>query len=107
MVLRHFVGTDGVDRYNEWFDTVRDLRAKLAILKRLDRLAEGNFGQVRALRKGVWEIKIDVGAGFRVYYALSGKTIILLLCGGDKTSQTADINRAVGYWEDFQKRERS
>jgi putative addiction module killer protein len=79
----------------------------LAILKRLDRLAEGNFGQVRALRKGVWEIKIDVGAGFRVYYALSGKTIILLLCGGDKTSQTADINRAVGFWEDFQKRERS
>jgi putative addiction module killer protein len=59
----------------------------------------GNFGDHKFCRDGVWEFRIDVGAGYRVYYALSGSTVILLLCGGDKATQSSDISRACEYWK--------
>lgn len=106
MELKRYVTDDGVDVFHEWFISLRDKQARANIQRRLDRLEVGNYGQVRFLRKGVWEMKIDVGAGYRVYYAQAGQTIILLLCGGDKGSQDADIARAVEYWEDYQERKR-
>jgi putative addiction module killer protein len=71
---------------------------------RINRLAAGNFGDCKALREGVWELKIDYGPGYRVYYARSGRTCVLLISGGDKRNQAADIKRAIEYWEDFQRR---
>ena len=55
-------------------------------------------------RDGVWELRIDTGAGYRVYYAIAGKQVVLLLCGGDKRTQDADIRQACEYWQDWQRR---
>lgn len=106
MELERYRTDEGVDVLQEWLTNLRDKQARWTILRRLDRIKGDNLGQVRALRKGVWELKIDFGPGYRVYYAHAGQTIILLLCGGDKGSQDADINRAVGYWENYQQRVR-
>jgi putative addiction module killer protein len=72
--------------------------------RRVDRLMSGNFGDHRFCRDGVWELRIDMGPGYRVYYAHAEQTIVLLRCGGDKRTQDADINRAVAYWQDYQRR---
>jgi putative addiction module killer protein len=71
--------------------------------RRLVRMESGNFGDHKYCRDGVWELRVDVGAGYRIYYARMGTEIVLLLCGGDKSSQSQDIARAVGYWKDAQK----
>ena len=81
-----------------------DQRARVAVLRRIDRLEEGNCGEHRFLADGVWELKIDVGPGYRVYYAQEEKTLILLLCAGSKRTQRQDIARAVEYWNDHQSR---
>lgn len=72
------------------------------IATRIDRLGLGLFGDAKALRSGVHELRIDFGPGYRVYYALTGRTVVLLLCGGDKRTQRKDITRAVSYWRVFQ-----
>ena len=77
-----------------------DKRARAAVLRRIDRLEEGNFGEHRFLRDGVWGLKIDVGPGYRVYYAKDGKAVILLLSAGSKRTQRQDIDCAVEYWND-------
>jgi putative addiction module killer protein len=64
----------------------------------------GNFGDCKALRDGVSELRIDWGPGYRVYFAMAGRTTVLLLCGGDKRKQAADIKRAVEYWRDYKRR---
>jgi putative addiction module killer protein len=76
--------------------------ARIAIDRRINRIELGNFGDHRPCREGVWELRIDMGPGYRVYYALVGKTVILLLCGGDKRSQDADIVKACDYLQDWQ-----
>ena len=89
-----------------WLQRLRDRQAHAQVLARLDRLENGNFGQCRALQSGVWELKIDHGPGYRVYYGRVGKTILLLLCGGDKRTQQADIERALEYWKEFRSRQK-
>lgn len=89
---------------SDWLAALRDIQAKTAIRRRIDRFADGNPGNARSLRSGVGELKIDMGPGYRVYYALYGKTIVLLLCGGDKGTQRADIAKAVGFWEEWKTR---
>ncbi|WP_137154454.1 type II toxin-antitoxin system RelE/ParE family toxin [Rhizobium sp. FKL33] len=71
--------------------SVRDLRAISKIALRLERLADGNFGDFKTLGDSVYEMRIDHGPGYRIYYAQRGRTIVVLLCGGDKSSQTRDI----------------
>lgn len=106
MKLETYVTDAGVDVFREWFARLRDLQAKVNIQRRLDRIRAGNFGMVRPLRKGVWELKFEVGPGYRVYYAIAGDTLVLLLCAGDKGRQAADIDRAATYWMDYQQRSR-
>jgi putative addiction module killer protein len=81
-----------------------DLPARAAVLRRIDRLEKGNFGDHRFLGEGVWELKIDLGPGYRVYCAQEGKTIILLLCAGSKRSQRRDIVSAIAYWNEYRSR---
>lgn len=107
MLIEHYVTAEGTDVFSDWFSGLRDKTTKVVIEGRLMRIENGNLGQVRALRKGVWEIKVDVEPGYRVFCAQSGQTVILLLCGGDKGSQDTDIARAVEHWEDYQQRIRS
>lgn len=102
--LRHYITRSGGDPFQGWLEQLRDRRAKLQILRRLNRAVVGNFGDHRFCRDGVWEFRIDVGPGYRVYYALSGDVVILLLCGGDKRTQSEDIDTASRYWSDWQKR---
>ena len=102
--IRHYLTTDEKDIYLDWLRKLRDVTAKIAINRRVTRIELGNFGDHKFCRDGVWELRIDVGAGYRVYYAVSGKEIVLLLCGGDKRTQDADIDRACGYWQDWQRR---
>jgi putative addiction module killer protein len=103
MQIRHFVNASGKDVFQHWMDSLKDMRARVAILRRMDRLADGNLGDCKFCRDGVWELKIDVGAGYRVYFGQANATLVLLLCGGDKRSQSQDIKRAVQYWQDWQK----
>ncbi len=73
-------------------------------MARIDRLAAGNFGDCKSLRGGLYELRIDWGPGYRIYYAVLGKTCVLLLCAGDKRSQSRDIKRALEYWNDYKDR---
>lgn len=81
--------------FDAWLRALRDRDAKAKIEMRIRRLSLGNPGQFRSLRNGINELKIDYGPGYRVYYTFKGKTLILLLCGGDKSSQRKDINLAM------------
>ena len=83
------------DEYREWLDALRDRTGRARILVRVDRLIEGNPGQHRDLTDGVSELKIDVGPGYRVYYTHRGNRLVLLLAGGDKSTQQKDITTAI------------
>ncbi|EPN2681297.1 type II toxin-antitoxin system RelE/ParE family toxin [Escherichia coli] len=102
--IRHYLTADDKDLIADWLRKLRDMQAKTAIIRRLNRLELGNFGDFKPLREGVYELRIDTGPGYRVYYAQSGKTVVLLLCGGTKRTQDADIEKAVAYWRDWQSR---
>lgn len=103
--IEHYLTADGSkDLYSEWLRCLRDSKAKVAVIRRVARVEQGNFGDHSFCRDGVWELRVDVGPGYRVYYAMSGRRIVLLLCGGDKRSQRADIDRAVACWQDWLRR---
>ncbi|WP_370654746.1 type II toxin-antitoxin system RelE/ParE family toxin [Rhodoferax sp.] len=76
----------------------------MAVVRRVTRIELGNLAITSFAVMAVWELPIDVGPGYRVYYALSGRRVVLLLCGGDKRTQDADIARAADYWQDWQRR---
>ena len=83
------------DEYRDWIDGLRDLTGRARILMRVDRLANGNPGTHRDLTHGVSELKVDVGPGYRVYYTQRGDRLLLLLIGGDKSTQSKDIAKAI------------
>lgn len=82
------------DEFDAWLRGLRDDRAAARILTRIDRLAAGNPGDSKSIGDGVSELRIDYGPGYRVYFTRRGETIVILLCGGDKGSQTRDIPAA-------------
>ncbi|MEN6452582.1 MAG: type II toxin-antitoxin system RelE/ParE family toxin [Thermoguttaceae bacterium] len=102
--LRHYLTASGKDLFEEWLDSLRDAKAEARIAARLNRLAAGNFGDCKHLQEGVSELRIDWGPGYRVYFTMIGRTCVLLLGGGDKRRQSADIERAVRCWRDYQRR---
>ena len=81
--------------YARWLDGLRDTRARARVLVRVERLAAGNPGDVRAVGEGVSELRIDYGPGYRVYYKRQGRAIVVLLAGGDKRTQSQDIETAL------------
>ncbi|NOT62807.1 MAG: type II toxin-antitoxin system RelE/ParE family toxin [Acidobacteria bacterium] len=95
---------DGVRPFEEWADGLRDRQALARIEKRLIRLSAGNPGDYKSVGAGVYELRIDHGPGYRLYFSFSGQQIVLLLCGGVKATQAADITAAHDYWQDFQER---
>lgn len=104
--VKRYRDKNDCDLIQEWLDKMSDNKTKAAILNRFTRLRRGNFGDCKPLREGVWELRIDIGPGYRVYYAKDGLTIVLLLCGGDKRSQNRDIDKACDYLNDWKQRER-
>jgi len=83
------------DAYAKWLDGLRDIQARARILVRIERLTAGNPGDVRPVGEGVSELRIDYGPGYRVYFKRQGTTIVILLAGGDKRTQTKDIKTAL------------
>jgi putative addiction module killer protein len=80
--------------FETWLKGLRNQRAKVTILSRIERIEDDNFGDHRSVGSGVSELRIDVGQGYRVYYTVRRNTVVILLCGGDKSSQRRDIRRA-------------
>jgi putative addiction module killer protein len=80
------------------------VKAKAKVLVRINRMAQGNYGDCKPIASGVWELRVDWGPGYRVYYAESGKEIVILLAGGSKKSQQSDIDSAVERWVEWKQR---
>jgi putative addiction module killer protein len=102
--ILHYVNRSGRDVFDHWLTQLADARAQAKIAARINRLAVGNFGDCKSLRQGLFELRIDWGPGYRVYYALLGTVCVLLLCGGDKRKQSSDIERAIEYLKDYKER---
>src|SRR4030065_1069630 len=101
--IEYYLTATNKKPFKEWVDGLDSVtRAKIRI--RLDRVRLGNLGKNRHVGEGVYELKIDYGPGYRVYYALNGKTVVLLLLGGDKSTQKKDIVQAKIYWTDYKRR---
>jgi putative addiction module killer protein len=96
--------SSGKSPFTEWIHCLKDKRTISIILVRLDRLRHGNPGQFKALGHGLFELKIDFGAGYRVYFGQSGLRLIIILCGGDKSTQSSDIQKAHDFWSDYRRR---
>jgi len=92
--------------FSEWFAALADKNAQAKIADRIDRVEGGNFGDCKSLGGGLFELRIRYGPGYRVYYAMIGRICVLLLCGGDKRKQSADIERAREYLKDYRERTR-
>ena len=103
-VLEEYITESGKIPFREWLHALRDARARAKVRVRLNRVRLGNFGDAKPVGGGVYELRIPYGPGYRVYYARTGKRIILLLCGGDKSSQKRDIAKATTYLLDYQRR---
>jgi putative addiction module killer protein len=104
--VRRYVDLTGTDVVGVWLESLNDVKTRARINARIARLAVGNIGDAKTLRGGVFELRIDFGPGYRVYFARIGKSIILLLGGGDKRRQAADIERAVESLRDYLRRNR-
>jgi len=102
--LQEYVTADGKIPVRDWLTALRDVRARARIRVRLNHVRLGSFGDARPVGDGVSELRIPYGPGYRVYFASSERTVVLLLCGGDKSTQSRDIDRAKMYWMDYLRR---
>lgn len=102
--LKVYTDPNGKEPFLEWLYALKDKKTRNRILRRLDRVEDGNFGDHKGIGDGVSELRLFFGAGYRVYFAEDGDVLVILLCGGDKSSQDKDIVRAKAYWEDYQRR---
>ena len=102
--IRQYQTAEGRTPFADWLAALRDRRANQAIVARILRMQAGNRGDWKAVGSGVFELRIDTGPGYRVYCGQDGATLVLLLCAGDKRTQTKDIEHARDYWKDYQAR---
>lgn len=104
--IEYYRTEKGRKPFKDWLESLRDVRARAKVRVRLDRARLGNFGDRKQVGNGVWEIRIHHGPGYRVYFGLEGNRLVLLLLGGDKSTQQKDIDLATEYWRDHQERKR-
>ena len=102
--VAHYLTAEGQDPYQEWFNALKDNVAKIAIQRRLNKLEDGLLGDCESVGEGVSELRLHLGPGYRVYFALDGKTVHLILGGGTKRRQVSDIKSAKARWSDYQAR---
>ena len=101
--VRTYLRPDGTCPFNDWLESLRDRQARARIRARINRVRLGNLGDCKSVGSGVSELRIDYGPGYRVYFGIAGTKLVILLCGGDKSSQSGDIREAIEYWEDYKK----
>ncbi|HQS67634.1 MAG TPA: type II toxin-antitoxin system RelE/ParE family toxin [Sulfuricurvum sp.] len=82
------------NKFSQWLIKLKDMRARIAITRRLERAQAGNLGDVKFVGENIYEMRIDLGPGYRLYYTMRGDELIILLVGGDKSTQTKDIEKA-------------
>jgi putative addiction module killer protein len=99
-VVREYIDADGTNPFRKWLARLA-LEARARIQARVLRFEAGNLGDHKSVGDGVWEARLDFGPGYRMYFAKSARTVILLLVGGDKRSQAKDINQAKQYWTQY------
>ena len=99
-----YVKANGVAPFNNWLESLKDRKARAIVRTRINRIRLGNLGDCKPVGEGVSELRIKFGAGYRVYFGQEEDTIIILLSGGDKSSQSRDIKQAKQYWQDYKKR---
>ena len=102
----HYVAEDGTDYFDEWLQN-QDTEIRARVQTRIDRIELGNFGDHKGVGKGVSELRIDFGPGYRVYYGLDGEKLVILLVGGTKKRQAHDIEMAQAYWKAYQQEKRN
>lgn len=105
--LIHYQRPDGQLPVVQWLLQLRDAMAAARIAKRLNRLEQGNFGDSRAIREGLVELRVDIGPGYRIYLGRHGQDLVILLAGGDKSTQSRDIEQALNYWKEWKARNTS
>lgn len=103
--LLRYQRDDGREPFTEWLGTMRDKVAQARIRIRLRQVQAGNFGDSEPVGDGVIELRVHIGAGYRLYCARHGKAVVILLCGGDKRSQPADIKQAKELWMAWKRRQ--
>ena len=103
--IRLYRTSAGAVPFTEWFESLRDATTRQRIDARLARVRLGNFGDCKAMSGGVSELRLGFGPGYRVYFGQDGQTIVVLLCGGDKSTQARDIKQAQKYWAQYKARE--
>ncbi|MGI0483333.1 type II toxin-antitoxin system RelE/ParE family toxin [Geminocystis sp. CENA526] len=91
----------GKEPFNDWLLKIRDKTIRRRILTRLLRVENGNYGDYKSLKDGIFELRFTFGGGFRVYFGEDGDRIVVLLLGGDKSTQTEDIEKAKNYWQEY------
>lgn len=99
-----YVKADGSAPFNDWLKSLKDRKARAIVRTRINRIRLGNLGNCKSVGEGVSELKIKFGAGYRVYFGQKGDEIVILLSGGDKSSQNKDIKQAQKYWQDYKQR---
>jgi len=98
--IREYITPEGKVPFAEWLTNLPDPKAKAKVFTRLDRVVVGNFGDHKYLSSGVYELRITYGKGLRIYYGKEDNTVVLLLCGGNKSTQRQDIKKAIAYWHE-------
>jgi len=93
----------GKEPFTEWLNSIHDKVAQSRVRIRLRQIEAGNFGDCKTVGQGISELRIHIGAGYRVYFGRKGKTVVILLCGGNKHSQSTDIRQAKLYWEEWKR----
>lgn len=91
----------GKQPFIDWLESIKDKTMRYRIKERLDRIALGNMGDCKPIKCGVSALRFNFGPGYRVYYGEQNNTVIILLCGGNKSTQEKDIKKALSYWEDY------
>jgi putative addiction module killer protein len=104
--IRYYLTAAGKNVFESWLESLSDDVVEARIDARINRLTHGNFGDCKPVGGGVWELRIDWGPGYRVYYAVVAQRCVLLLAGGDKRKQSADIAKAIENLKDYKLRSR-
>ena len=100
LTIREYIMEDGRSPFRQWLDTL-DIPIRARIQARVLRFETGNLGDHKSVGGGVWEARLMFGPGYRIYFGKDGNSIIVLLVGGEKSSQSRDISRAKGFWRDY------
>lgn len=99
--LKVYESPSGTVPFDDWLESLRDVKSRARIQVRIDRLEQGNFGDCKPVGDGVLELRLDFGPGYRVYFPEDAPIIVLLLTGGDKSTQDKDIKTAKSYWREY------